>query len=434
MILGKIVVLCTLLISKKLTDNQNTVYMSEVLEKNLRGYSTTTLKMGSYRINSIDVLRGLVMIIMALDHTRDFFHIGSLTEDPLNPATTTLPLYFTRWVTHFCAPTFVFLSGISIYLQGLRKTKAQLSSFLLKRGLWLIGIEVIVMTFCFTFNIHYTLFFLQVIWSIGISMVILSLLIRMPMKVILAIGLLIVFGHNLLDYYEANHQGQYTFLYKLIHRGNSVQPLWGNHVLIILYPFLPWTGLMLIGYYMGSLFKSSINPDYRRKFLLMLGAGMILFFAILRATNTYGNPFKWQQQVAILQTLFSFFNVQKYPPSLLFMCITIGPSLIFLALIENVRNKFTGILKVYGSVPFFYYILHFYSLHIVCMLLFLTRGYNINQGSSPNSPFMFVLPGQGYHLWTVYVIWISVVAALYPLCKWYSNYKSHHRSWWLSYL
>lgn len=408
--------------------------MPVVLEKNIQGQSVGAIKQPSYRVNSIDVLRGLVMIIMALDHTRDFFHLGSLTEDPLNPATTTLALYFTRWVTHFCAPTFVFLSGVSIYLQGLRKTKGELSGFLLKRGLWLIAIEVIVMTFCFTFNIHYTLIFLQVIWSIGISMVFLSLLIRMPVKLLLAIGLLIVFGHDLLDYYEANHQGQFSFIYNLIHRGNSVQPLWGNHVLIILYPFLPWTGLMIVGYCMGSLFKSSVNASYRRKTLLLTGAGLILLFVVLRATNTYGNPFKWQKQVAFMQTLFSFFNVQKYPPSLLYLCITIGPSLIFLSLIENVRNKVTNVLKVYGSVPFFYYILHFYMIHIVCMLFFFARGHSMNEASSPNSPFKFVIPGEGYHLWTVYLIWAAIVASLYPLCKWYSNYKLRHRSWWLSYL
>jgi uncharacterized membrane protein len=412
--------------------------MSIIAQNSLKEGHAFTVRHTTYRVNSIDILRGLVMIIMALDHTRDFFHIGAYNgTDPLNAATTTPILYFTRWITHFCAPIFVFLAGTSIYLQGLRKTKKQLSGFLIKRGLWLIGIEVFIMSFAFTFDVNYHYVVFQVIWSIGISMILLGLINRLPIRVLFAIGIVIVAGHNLLDYVEAKHVGAFGFTWDLLHRGNfALYKIWGNHILIILYPFLPWTGLMLLGYCLGTIYKPSVDPKYRRKLLLQIGVGLIVFFIALRATNSYGNPFKWSVQRNAFYTVLSFLNVNKYPPSLLYMCMTIGPGLIFLSLIENVRNKITSVFNVYGRVPFFYYVLHFYILHIVCVILFLSRGHTFSEGlrDIPNFPFKFVVPGEGYPLWMVYIIWIAVVASLYPLCKWFSNYKLRHRKWWLSYL
>jgi Predicted membrane protein len=387
-----------------------------------------------YRITSIDFLRGLVMIIMALDHTRDFFHFQSFTGDPLNLATTSPLLYFTRWITHYCAPVFVFLSGTSVYLQSLRKTKKELGVFLVKRGLWLILIELFIMSFAFSFDVTYSIFFLQTIWAIGISMVILGLILWLPYTAIFIIGMVIVFGHNLLDFAEQKQMGGFGFGWSLLHHQNSFH-LWGNHTLLIFYPFLPWTGLMLLGYCLGKLFGRDVDPARRRKVLTTLGLLIILFFILLRWANVYGDPSQWSTQKNSFFTFLSFINTTKYPPSLQYMCMTIGPALLILALFETIQNKFTRVITVYGRVPFLYYILHFYVLHTLCMILFLTRGHTFNEGLHPTgSPFNFVNGGEGYHLWQVYLIWIGVVALLYPICKWFSNYKLTHKNWWLSYL
>jgi len=389
----------------------------------------------SYRIDSIDLLRGLVMIIMALDHTRDFFHKGGMISDPLDLSTTTPFLYFTRWITHFCAPIFVFLSGTSAWLQSLRKSKSQLSGFLIKRGLWLIAIEVIVMTFAFTFNVHYNIIFLQTIWSIGISMVILGLAIWLPFPLIVALGFIIVLGHNALDFTEQpfpNYKSPGWF-YDLLHHQNFYN-LWDNHGLVILYPFLPWTGLMFLGYGFGKLFTTT-RAEKRNRLLLLLGGSVILFFIILRATNLYGDSQHWTKQKNLTYTFLSFMNVVKYPPSLLFMCATVGPGLIFLGLFSSAKSALAKFITVFGRVPFFYYIIHFYVLHAVSMILFFSRGHSFQEGLNNNFPFKFLFPTEGYSLGIVYLVWFLVILALYPLCKWFSEYKLRHREkWWLSYL
>jgi uncharacterized membrane protein len=388
-----------------------------------------------YRIESIDLLRGLVMIIMALDHSRDFFHKEAFTDDPLNLATTTPFLYFTRWITHFCAPVFVFLAGTSGFFQSLRKSKKELSLFLIKRGLWLVFVEIVIMNFAFSFDIHFTLIALQTIWSIAISMIVLGIMIWLPFPIILATGLIIVLGHNSLDYYEAGLKGSPGWQYSLLHQPGFYK-LWDGHNLLILYPFLPWVGLMLMGYCFGKLFISLEGKD-RKKMLIGLGAGLIVFFAILRYFNGYGDPLVWKEQRNSLYTFLSFMNVQKYPPSLLYMCATIGPALLFLAFAGNFKNGLTRFITVYGRVPFFYYILHFFLIHLICMILFLARGHAFSEGIHHNSNgFLpnFIVPGEGYSLLIVYALWLFVVLSLYPLCKWFSNYKLKHKNWWLSYL
>ena len=387
-----------------------------------------------HRIYSIDVLRGLVMVIMALDHTRDFFHAEAFTRDPLDPATTNILMYFTRFITHFCAPVFILLAGTSIYLQSLRKSKSELSAFLFKRGLWLILVEVILITFAWTFDFSYSIFILQVIWAIGICMVLMGIIIRLPYTLILIAGLAIVFGHNILDVIPSTHQG---FWWDLLHNGNfAFHEILPGHQITIIYPFLPWLGLMMLGYCSGKIYEPSVNPAFRKKLLLYTGTGLILFFILLRYINVYGDPLPWTLQDNTTSTVFSFLNVHKYPPSLLFMCITIGPALIFLALFETSQNKITRIISVYGKVPFFYYILHFYILHILCMILFLARGHSFSEGIQDTAgiPFRFLIAGEGYSIGIVYLIWILMVIALYPLCKWFSDMKRKHRHWWLSYL
>jgi len=391
-------------------------------------------KLKSFRIESIDFLRGLVMIIMALDHTRDFIHEGALVADPLNLATTHPALFFTRWITHFCAPIFVFLAGTSAFLQGQRKSKKELSVFLMKRGLWLILVEVTLVTFGITFDISFSIFFLQVIWAIGISMMLLGLAIWLPFKAILAIGLLIVLGHNSLDFYEAKNGSNFTVGYSLLHRQNFI-PLGGDRILGILYPFLPWTGLMLVGYCFGKIF-TSYEGNVRRNLLLKLGVAVVLLFIALRFINVYGDPSPWVEQKTSLLTFLSFINTTKYPPSLLFMCMTIGPAILFLALVDEVRSGVAKVISVYGKVPFFYYLLHFYLIHLVAVVFSLLRGHSYTEGATgvPGVPFKFIFPGEGLSLGATYLVWITIVASLYPACKWFSRYKQTHKQWWLSYL
>lgn len=391
------------------------------------------LQRSTYRINSIDFLRGLVMIVMALDHTRDFIHNDALLNDPTNFATTTPVLFFTRWVTHFCAPTFVFLAGTSGFFQSLRKSKAELCAFLVKRGLWLIVVEVTLITFGLSFDIHFSAFFLQVIWAIGISMVLLGLAVWLPFNVILAIGLLIVLGHNSLDSYEAGKQNFGT-VYSLLHRQNFI-PFGDNRLLVILYPFLPWTGVMFLGYCFGKLF-TRYEGAQRRKMLAALGLGLLLLFIVLRFTNSYGDPSPWAPQKNAVFTFLSFLNTTKYPPSLLFLCMTLGPAILFLAFAGEVKNGFVKFVTVYGRVPFFYYVLHFYLIHTVTMLLSLIRGHSFVEGAAGVSgiPFKFAFPGEGFSLGVTYLVWMGIVLLLYPLCRWFSRYKQTHRQWWLSYL
>ena len=390
------------------------------------------------RIESVDILRGIVMVIMALDHTRDFFHVTANISDPLTIPSVSPILFFTRWITHFCAPAFVFLSGVSIYLQSFRKSKKELSSFLIKRGLWLVIAEVILLSFIFTFNPLYNFIFLEVIWAIGISMIILGLLIYLPFKSILTLGLLIVLGHNLLDIPEASADFKPGFWYNVLHstRGGALS-FAPNHLLIVLYPFLPWTGLMILGYCTGTFFSSTYSTVQRKKILIRIGVLAILFFVLIRWINVYGNPLPWKNQNDGLDTFFSFINLQKYPPSLLFMCVTIGPGLIVLAYLENIQNRFTNFVRVYGRVPFFYFMIHFFLIHLLAMMVFFIKGHNMDDTlkAAQQIPFLFIVPGEGFSLPVVYLIWLLVVAIMYPLCKWYDQYKTNHKEkWWLSYL
>ncbi len=398
----------------------------------------TSLSNNKKRIESIDILRGIVMVIMALDHVRDYFHIGANIDDPLNLATTTPILFFTRWITHFCAPIFVFLTGTSIYLQSLRKTKKELSIFLFKRGLWLIFIEVIVITFAWTFNPFYNVIAFQVIWAIGISMVILSAAIWLPFNIILAIGLLIIVGHNLLDFPEAASGFKAGFWWDLLHHGYFTPYQFSpGHFVFMVYPFLPWTGLMMVGYCVGIFYSPKFTAARRQKILALTGVGLILFFIVLRYINIYGDPVPWTAQKNGLLTLLSFLKIHKYPGSLLYMCVTIGPALLGLAFFENIKNGFTNIMIVYGRTALFYYIIHIYLIHLLAMVGFFVLGHHLQDAfdTAPKTFFLFVLPGEGFSLGIVYLVWAAVVIALYPVCKWYDKYKTNHREkWWLSYL
>lgn len=387
----------------------------------------------TYRVPSIDILRGLVMIIMALDHTRDFFHITALTADPLDPGNTTLPLYFTRWITHFCAPTFVLLSGISAYLSAQKKSRAAASNFLLKRGAWLILVEVTLVTFGITYNPFFNFIILQVIWAIGFSMVVLGLLSRISEKLVLITGLLLFFGHNILNHLTLPTDGVAGRALQILFTSRGgILPLGPDHVLGIFYAALPWTGIMLIGYAMGKLFYKNVDPHTRRKYLLLLGFGMILLFVLLRFINVYGNPEPAVWGEGFRFNLLTFLNTSKYPPSLQYACMTLGPALILLALWEKASGRWAEVLSVYGRVPFFYYILHFYLLHLLLVAAYFATGGSLSEAGT--IPFFFRPAEFGFGLPVVYLIWLTVVAVLYLPCRWFGRYKATHRQWWLGYL
>lgn len=383
-----------------------------------------------YRIGSIDILRGMVMIVMALDHTRDFFHITAMTDDPLNLATTTVPLYFTRWITHFCAPVFVFLSGISAYLSSQNRSPRAAGLFLIKRGFWLVFIELAVITLGLTFNPLYNFFILQVIWAIGWSMIVLGLMMRFSFYAILAVGAILFFGHNLFDYATLPDTGFFGYLLKILFTAQgTVLQMSTNYFVGIFYTILPWTGVMLLGYCAGYWFRKGSDAGKRKQLLLWTGTALILLFVGLRYFNGYGEPVAWDKQ-----HLLSFLNTNKYPPSLLYLCMTLGPALIVLALLEKVQNKLTNMISIYGRVPFFYYVLHFYLIHLLLVVVFFATGYSSKDIVDPQLPFLFRPARFGFPLEIVYLIWISIVAALYVPCRWFYQYKITHSQWWLKYL
>jgi uncharacterized membrane protein len=387
------------------------------------------------RIDSIDLLRGAVMIIMALDHVRDYFHYTASTDSPTNLATTTPALFFTRFITHFCAPTFVFLAGISAQLTGLKKSKGELAIFLIKRGIWLVFIELLIVSLGWTFNPLYNVLILQVIWAIGISMIMLGLLVRLSSGFILVLGLLIICFHNLLDYAEVSRHGNLNVLWDLAHYGKFMPVhLFTNHIALIVYPFLPWTGIMMTGYGIGRLFTNQYSAESRRKILLSWGFGTLILFVVIRFINLYGDPSGWQTQKNLLFTIFSFINLTKYPPSLDYILMTIGVAMILLGCLERNTGKRLSFVRIFGRVPFFFYVLHIYLIHLICVIFFFAEHYPAKDIDPQHSPFMFRPDKFGFGLEIVYLIWIGVILILFPLCKWYNNYKSSHRQWWLSYL
>ena len=382
------------------------------------------------RITSIDLLRGVVMIIMALDHTRDYFHAGSFLFDPTDLTQTSPVLFFTRWITHFCAPVFVFLAGTSAFISGQRKTKKQLSLFLITRGLWLLLLEVTIVSFAWSFNIHLNFTGLQVIWALGISMITMAALIHLPLKAILMIGLVITLGHNLLD--NIHFEG---FGWAALHERKRFQ-LSDTHVIRVGYPVLAWIGIMALGYCFGHLYTSTFTAEKRRKWLISMGLAAIGLFCIIRAINVYGDPGPWEIQASPTFTFLSFLNTHKYPPSLLYTLMTLGPALLFLAFTEKVSNWLTKAIVHIGRVPLFYYILHLYLIHLLAMIAAEFIGFHWYDMIVTSRPWLEPhLKGFGFSLGFTYVVWICVVLILYPLCRWYDQYKSAHKDkWWLSYL
>jgi uncharacterized membrane protein len=376
------------------------------------------------------------MIIMALDHVRMYFALGTWYSEPTNLATTTPLLFFTRWITHFCAPVFVFLAGTSAYLYGARRANIRETAFFLfTRGLWLIFVELVIINFAWTFDVTYSFRILQVIWAIGISLVALSALVFLPKGLILGIGLLLVFGHNLLDSITVEGSSAQDILWYALHQPHSVF-IDSTHLVNFVYPVLPWIGLAALGYVFGTLYQKEVPAEQRRQWLLRIGAGAILLFMILRGFNLYGEPHPWQTQSSLTFSLMSFLNTTKYPPSLQFLLMTIGPALILLAAIEPFTDRLPKPVIVFGKVPLFFYILHLYMIHAFALLLRVYEGRDWHQYIlSARGIMSGRLSDFGLSLGAVYSVWVLINLLLYPICRWYQNYRMNNSSkWWLSYL
>jgi len=386
------------------------------------------------RLATIDLLRGLVMVIMALDHVRDFFHVEVWHFDPTDMSQTTGPIFFTRWITHYCAPIFVLLSGVSARLGLRRKSKKELSQFLFTRGFWLILLEVTVVRFSYVGNLYYDFTLMQVIWVIGASMVVLAALVQFDWRWVLGLSVFVIFAHNALDAFPVDRQNPFFPLAMFLFQA-GFYPFDAGHAIFVAYPLLPWLGIFLLGYGIGHWFEK--GEAERIKWLYRCGIAALSLFVLLRYSNLYGDPSPWQTQRDGFHTFMSFLNVTKYPVSLLYTLLTVGTALVFLAVAE--RRKFTWQpLVVFGRVPLFYYLVHFYVIHIAAVITYLI----VTGKTFAEMDFHFAfgknfggLPeGSGYSLGWVYFVWATLVIALYPLCKWYDRYKSTHDHWWLKFL
>jgi len=385
------------------------------------------------RIASIDIVRGLVMVIMALDHVRDYFYQGAMMADPTDLESTTPALFFTRWVTHFCAPTFVMLAGTSAYLYGSKKGKKELSVFLFTRGLWLVVLEFTLVRFGWTFNIFLNSpFMMQVIWAIGCSMMALSVLTWMHRYAVLGLGLALVCLHNLLDGVHFAPQHALFPLWAVLHEPSPLA--FGHAHFFTLYPLLPWLGIMCCGYALGAVYVTGYDSAKRKKTLLWWGLGTIFCFVAVRAANIYGDPTPWQTQRSFGYTVLSFINTEKYPPSFLFSAMTLGPALLLLPAVENLQGFFARFFAVIGRVPLFYYVLHLYLAHGLAVIMFLLTGGYWHQINHNQNPFSGMPPTAGYSLPWVYVAWVVVVLLLYPLCIRYGKMKQKSSWWGWSYL
>jgi len=406
-----------------------TVYINPVAAK-----PASALHAGK-RIKSIDLLRGVIMIIMLLDHVRIYFHRDAFLYSPTDLTQTTAPLFFTRWITHYCAPVFVFLAGLSAYLYGAGKNRRALSVFLLTRGIWLVLAECLIVSLEWSFNPSYPFFNLQVIWAIGISMIVLSALVHLHRWVLVLTGIVLVAGHNMLDNIHVTGNGAGSFVWALLHDPGEFT--FGRLAVFVHYPVIAWIGIMTLGYCAGSLYSRNANAGKRRGLLLLSGFAAITLFILLRLNNGYGDAIHWEQQKSTLFDLLSFLNVTKYPPSLLYTLMTVGPALVFLAIAENPLPAWAEKIIVLGKTPMFYYLLHIFLVHLLAVLAAVITGYHwtdmILTSRVNRAP---ELKGYGFSLPMVYLVWITATVILYPCCRWFNRYKTAHSAtqWWLKYL
>lgn len=382
---------------------------------------------GRPRLDAIDLLRGLVIALMVLDHVRDYFHSQAFLFDPTNPERTTVALFATRWITHLCAPTFVFLAGASAYLQRVNgKSPGTLARFLVTRGLWLLALELSIIGFGFNFA---PVVFLQVIWAIGAGMIVLALLVRVPPAWIGALGAIIVAGHQLVGPIDAAQLGTFGPLWFALFEFGLLRDIPG----LLVYPVIPWFGVMCLGYGLGFVF--TWPEPQRRRLMLVIGAAALFTFASIRGFNGYGDPAPWRNMPTATQTTLSFLNISKYPPSLLYVLATLGLSFLLLPLLERLRGPLASMLLAFGRTPLFTYVLHIYVAHGAALIVGISMG--IPASAFANfilDPSRLVQAQWGFPLVGVYLVWLAVLAALYPFARWFADVKRQRRDWWLSYV
>jgi uncharacterized membrane protein len=376
------------------------------------------------RLDSVDLLRGLVMALMALDHTRDFFTVsGWNPRDVTDPA-----LFLTRWITHFCAPTFMLLAGLAAHLYGARgRSVAEISRFLVTRGFLLILLEFTLVHVGWTFSFGFDQLTAGVIWVIGASMIALAGLVYLPRIGSAAVAVGLIAGHNLLDGVRAENWGPASWIWHLLHQPGLVR-LGNGASIFVLYPLIPWVGVMVAGYALGPVME--LDAESRHRWLLRLGGAITAGFVLLRATNVYGDAAPWTMQETWSATALLFLNGEKYPPSLLFLMMTLGPALMLLAAFENVRGRFAQWLTTFGRVPLFFYVTHIYLIHGLAIVFALVMYPHLARAgfvSADETAIALDLPG-------VYVIWLFVLILLYPLCRWFAELKQSHTERWWSYL
>jgi uncharacterized membrane protein len=401
------------------------------------------------RLDAVDFVRGLVMILMVLDHTRDFAHVNGLLGNPLDPGTTTVALYLTRWVTHLCAPTFVLLAGLGVGLRRIRGAAAADNAwFLFTRGLWLIAMELGLLRLIIWWDADLGTMFalLQVIWAIGVSMVLLSALVRLPLAALGVLAAALLLGHNLLDGIRvapwfpgspAPPPSAADIGWMLLHQ-NGFFPVGGANGPAVFgqYPILPWFGLLTAGYVMADIYRWS--PDRRRRALYTAVVVMVVAFGVLRTSNIYGDPIDWAPQATAIQSAMAFMNVQKYPPSLSFLLVTLLPALTLLAALDGrtIAGGLRGVVVTFGRVPFFFYVLQWITAHVSGLIVTAALGKSIGPlfANLVDLLTMQPPPDIGGPLWAVYLCWIVSLFVMYPLCRWFAGVKSRRREWWLSYL
>jgi uncharacterized membrane protein len=380
------------------------------------------------RLESVDVVRGVIMIIMALDHTRDFF--GSPGVNPTNLATTTVALFLTRWITHFCAPVFFLLTGTGAYLSLRKRSPRELSRFLFTRGAWLIILELVVVRCAgFQLNVDYHVTLLLVLWALGWAMITLSALVRLPTAVASTFGVVLIAGHNLFDSVRSTNP-----IWVILHSPGFVLSAPG-HVVFAAYPLIPWMGVTAVGYGLGQVY--GWTPQRRQTLLLRLGLTLTAAFPVLRLINVYGDPSRWAGQKTAMFTVLSFLNTTKYPPSLLFLLMTLGPALLFLRAVDGHTPRLLRPALVIGTVPMFYFLLHLPLIHLlavaVCYARYRAVHWMFESPDLAHYPFT-APPGWGYPLPVVYLVWALVVVTLYPLCRWFAALKQRRTDLWLSYM
>jgi uncharacterized membrane protein len=417
--------------------NDQNLGWTEVARRDSRGDVIVAGIKPSSRIESLDLLRGIVMIIMTLDHVRGYFHFDAFLYSPVDMNQTSGGLFFTRWITHLCAPTFIFLAGVSTYFIAQKKTLKDTSFFLLTRGIWLVLLQLTLIRFAGSFDplFHYNSN--TIISTIGFCMIIISGLIYFRMKTIFIIGITMVAGHNLLDGISFENGTVADVLWSFLHVQKSYD-LGNGYAFTFLYPIIPWPGVMALGYCFGIFFSSDYTSKMRKTAFLQLGLICLLVFLTLRSSNIYGDPVPWTEQTEFGATLMSFFNVEKYPPSLLFLSITLGISLLLLAAMEGRNLKRLRFVTLFGNVALFYYVVHIFLIHVLAVFAAVFTGYPWQsmiflESLAKGTPWL--KGSYGFSLWVVYAVWFMVVVLLYPLCVFWNSFKTRNKKkWWVSYV